>query len=147
MRNRTSETHRFERDGLLLEIQYDPCWLPGGVYGRDMTKLLDSLSFDRRYLKPDHLYKHVEQHLADQSHGILWLAMPAHTGKTMFARAIGDPLVADKWRLEANPLIAAGPSSLRLESASLIWAAPIPRMPNVASSGIHWPFRLASVHM
>jgi len=37
MKRRTAETHRIERAGRLLEIQYDPCWLPHSVYGGDVA--------------------------------------------------------------------------------------------------------------
>lgn len=37
MKKRTAETHRVQRDGRLLEIQYDPCWLPATIYGEDQA--------------------------------------------------------------------------------------------------------------
>ncbi len=37
MKQRTSETHRVQRDGRLLEIQYDPDWLPKKIYGEDLA--------------------------------------------------------------------------------------------------------------
>ena len=37
MKKRTAETHRVQRDGRLLEIQYDPCWLPACVYGEALA--------------------------------------------------------------------------------------------------------------
>jgi len=80
----------------------------GGIRGRELTDLLDTLTFDARYLKPDFLYDLVERQMQARDRGILWLAMPAHTGKTMFARAIGDPMVDDSWRLKRlSPLVAA----------------------------------------
>ena len=37
MKKRTSETHRIERDGRLLEIQYDPQWMPASIIGEDLA--------------------------------------------------------------------------------------------------------------
>jgi hypothetical protein len=37
MKKRQSEPHRVRRGDLLLEIQYDPCWLPATIIGEDLA--------------------------------------------------------------------------------------------------------------
>ena len=47
----------------------------------------------------------------------------------------------------ANVLIGVALSSEKLESPSLMWPARVPPRPSVPSSGTHFPFSQASVHM
>ena len=37
--SRRTERYRFERDGLLLEVIYEPQWLPPGILGEDVAHL------------------------------------------------------------------------------------------------------------
>ena len=37
MKKRPTETNRVRRGDQLLEIQYDPCWLPATIIGEDLA--------------------------------------------------------------------------------------------------------------
>ena len=37
MKKQTAESHLVERGGKLLEIQYDPRWMPANRYGEDLA--------------------------------------------------------------------------------------------------------------
>jgi hypothetical protein len=62
MTKRTAESHLVERDGKLLEIQYDPRWLPANPYGEDLALITCRSIFPKTNaplsIAPNGFYQH-----------------------------------------------------------------------------------------
>jgi len=75
----------------------------GDCISESLDTLLQDKTLEAQYLLPGYLRTPLQQFIADQDHGVFWLRVPAHLGKTIFV----EGLLPER-RREENPRWSGG---------------------------------------